>query len=132
MITRQPHNISIFFYITLALVISSCSPKIIPITETKTEYINTHQRDSIYFRDSIYLTQIKDKDTIRIYEYHHTYHYQNISGTDTVIKSDSIPYPVRVEVEKILYKRKLADTLFLYLLIPALIILLLLTKFKII
>ena len=42
------------------------------------------------------------------------YIYRNIYITDSVIKVDSIPYAVPVEVEKVVYKKTLLDNIQLW------------------
>ena len=123
--------------IVFAQILSSCATKIqyVPLVETKIEYIDKYHRDSIYLRDSIFINQYRDNDTVRIYEYRNNYIYRDVVRIDSIIQVDSIPFPVEIQVDKIIYKRTFFDTLqiyALYLLIPILGILYLLKRFKII
>ena len=88
------------FIITIVLVTILCSCKSIKYIEVpvevekiKTEYIVDHRVDSIYEKDSINI--YSKSDTIFIYKER----VQNkfIYKTDTVIKTDSIPYLVETK-----------------------------------
>lgn len=88
------------FIITIVLVAILCSCKSIKYIEVpvevekiKTEYIVDHRVDSIYEKDSINI--YSKSDTIFIYKER----VQNkfIYKTDTVIKTDSIPYLVETK-----------------------------------
>lgn len=88
------------FIITIVLVTILCSCKSIKYIEVpvevekiKTEYIVDHRVDSIYEKDSINI--YSKNDTIFI----HKERVQNkfIYKTDTVIKTDSIPYLVETK-----------------------------------
>ena len=123
--------------IVLAQILSSCATKIqyVPLVETKIEYIDKYHRDSIHTRDSIYIHNWISNDTIYIREYQNNYIYRDIVRIDSIIMVDSIPFPVEVQVDKIVYKRKLIDTIqiyALYLIIPIIGILYILKRFKII
>ena len=52
----------------LLIELQGCSPRIIEHTTTvrDTTYITTHQVDSVYFRDSIYVLQKNDTIYIKI------------------------------------------------------------------
>ena len=87
--------------IIILLYISGCKPKqiLIPITETKIEYRDRLRVDSIY-----------NRDTVNVYErgdtvYLHTIKWRERFKLDTVsvVRVDSIPYPVEVvkEVNKL-------------------------------
>jgi len=107
----------------------------VPLVETKIEYVDKYQRDSIHTRDSIYIHNWISNDTIYIREYQNNYIYRDIVRIDSIIMVDSIPFPIEVQVDKIVYKRKLIDTIqiyLLYMIIPILGILYLLKRFKII
>jgi len=91
----------ILICILCTLFMVSCkSVQYVPIETIKTEY----QDRLLYERDSIYIqndTQIKTiNDTVYIEKM--KYEYRNIFIKDTVslIKVDSIPYPVTVYVDK--------------------------------
>lgn len=98
-------------WITLAMLavmlvmLTGCrSVKYVPVTEYRDRYVSKTdsfiKTDSVYLHDSVsvftkgdtvYMTKTRYKDRIRL-----VYH----TKTDTVAVHDSIPYPVKVEVEK--------------------------------
>ena len=98
-------------WITLAMLavmlvtLTGCrSVKYIPVTEYRDRYVSKTdsfiKTDSVYLHDSVtvfakgdtvYIAKIRFKDRFKI-----VYH----TKTDTVAVHDSIPYPVKVEVEK--------------------------------
>lgn len=65
----------------------------VPIEKTKTEYLNKILYDSIYIRDSI--DRYTNGDTVFIYKQKTELKYKY--KTDTIIKIDSIPYPVYID-----------------------------------
>ncbi len=83
--------------ISLGGWLSSCRTQYIPVETVKTEYRtrDSIRYDSIYHRDSVYVT-VKG-DTVYEYKYKYLYKYQYINKTDTLIKTDSIPIPYPVE-----------------------------------
>ena len=83
--------------ITLGGWLSSCRTQDIPVETIKTEYRtrDSIRYDSIYHRDSVYMT-VKG-DTVYLYKYKYLYKYQYINKTDTLIKTDSIPIPYPIE-----------------------------------
>lgn len=98
-------------WLTLAMLavmlvtLTGCrSVKYIPVTEYRERYVSKTdsfiKTDSVYLHDSvsvfakgntIYMAKTRYKDRFKI-----VYH----TKTDTVAVHDSIPYPVKVEVEK--------------------------------
>lgn len=83
----------ILLFITLILC-GCASTKVVevPVEVIKNNYINT--TDSVYIHDSIYHEVVTKGDTV----YNTKIKYKVIKehSTDTVIKIDSIPYPVKV------------------------------------
>lgn len=94
----------------IALVMMLCSltgcksVKYVPMTEYRDRYVSRTDTmvkvDSVYLHDSVsvmmrgdtvYMTKTRYKDRLR---------YVYNTRTDTVAVHDSIPYPVKVEVEK--------------------------------
>ncbi len=87
------------------MTLTGCrSVKYVPVTEYRNRYVSKTdsfiKTDSIYLHDSVsvmmrgdtvYMTKTRYKDRLK-YIYH--------TKTDTVAVHDSIPYPVKVEVEK--------------------------------
>lgn len=97
---------SIFICVILLHTACKSNTTYVPVESSRTEYINTVQRDSVHLYDSIF---VKEKnDTIFFNKY--KYIYRNKFTTDTIIKSDSIriPYPViqHVETNKLMWYQK--------------------------
>ena len=93
-------NTSIFTILLLCFCSSCKTPQYIPVETTKIEYRDNYMRDSIYFRDSIF---VKEKsDTLIMEKY--SYLYRDKIIRDSIFKTDtiSVPYPVEVikEVKK--------------------------------
>lgn len=90
-------------YIICALLVLSligCRTRIqyIPVESVRTEYKDRLQRDSIYFRDSIFMRE--KGDTVFIDRWRYLYKDKLI--TDTLIVNDTIrvPYPVEKELTR--------------------------------
>lgn len=89
----------------LSLLIG-CSPKVIevPVPQVHTEYVSKTdtliRKDSVYFRDSVYI--IQRGDTIYHNAYHTIYKDKLVynTKTDTIHKTDTVTVVQRVEVEK--------------------------------
>jgi len=117
----------ILICIFCTFIFNSCKTiQYVPIETIRTEkeYINLIRIDSIYMKDSIYIRALND--TVFIDKYQYIYRNIYIADTVSILKVDSIPYPVKVEVDKIIYKRKFIDTVqiwLLYMLLPMIIIL---------
>lgn len=89
----------------MLMTLAGCrSVKYVPVTEYRDRYVSKTdsfvKTDSVYLHDSVtafakgdtvYIAKIRFKDRFKI-----VYH----TKTDTVAILDSIPYPVKVEVEK--------------------------------
>lgn len=87
----------------MLVMLTGCrSVKYVPVTEyryvsktdsfIKTDSVYLHDSVSVFTKgDTVYMTKTRYKDRIRL-----VYH----TKTDTVAVHDSIPYPVKVEVEK--------------------------------
>lgn len=89
-------------YVVIAMLMMggcfcSCRTQYIPIETVKTEYRtrDSLRYDSIYRRDSVYLT-VKG-DTVYQYQYKYLYKYKYVDRTDTLIRTDSIPIPYPIE-----------------------------------
>lgn len=69
----------------LFIGLQGCSPRIIEHTTTvrDTTYITTHQVDSIYFRDSIFVMQKNDT----VYQYVEKWRTQYLYRTDTLYQA---------------------------------------------
>ena len=83
----------ILVMILMSFVCSCRSVKYIPVISHDSVYVNKVKYDSIYQRDSIYLT-VKG-DTVYKYQYAYRYRDKLIRDTISVSKIDSIPYPVK-------------------------------------
>lgn len=89
----------------MLVMLTGCrSVKYVPVTEYRDRYVSKTdsfiKTDSVYLHDSVsvftkgdtvYIAKTRFKDRFKI-----VYH----TKTDTVAVHDSIPYPVKVEVEK--------------------------------
>lgn len=87
------------------LFITSCSSTRyieVPVEHTKLEYVNRVHYDSVYIKDSI--DRFINGDTIYITKYNMRYIYK--TKTDTMIRTDSISFPVYVDKEVIVNKLK--------------------------
>lgn len=101
----------------MLVTLTGCrSVKYIPVTEYRDRYVSKTdsfiKTDSVYLHDSVsvftkgdtvYIAKIHFKDRFKI-----IYH----TKTDTVSVHDSIPYPVKVEVEK---RQSAIDNVFVWL-----------------
>lgn len=82
----------------LFLMLVSCKTKTVyvPVENTRIEYIDKIQRDSIYLRDSLI---IKEKgDTIFIEKYQYLYKDKIVRDSVFIRDSIQVPYPVEVPV----------------------------------
>ena len=89
----------------MLVTLTGCrSVKYIPVTEYRDRYVSKTDRfiktDSVYLHDSVtvfakgetvYISKTRFKDRLK---------YIYNAKTDTIAVHDSIPYPVKVEVEK--------------------------------
>lgn len=97
----------------LLLVLSGCKTKYVSVPEYHTMYIHKTdtfaQLDSIYIKDSVFVTQKGDTIITTKVVYRDRYHNVYKVGRDTIIKNDSIlvSYPVSRELTG--YERRLMD-----------------------
>lgn len=91
---------NLLFIIPILILLGSCSPQReviqIPVETVKLEYVHDTKVDSIFVRDSI--DRWMRGDTIFIYKEHTKYKYRD--RTDTILRIDTIPSIVNVEVIK--------------------------------
>lgn len=84
----------------VAIGLTSCRTQYVPVETVKVEYRtrDSIRQDSIYLRDSVYMT-VKG-DTVYLYKYKYLYKYRYIDRTDTLMTTDSIqvPYPVEKQL----------------------------------
>ena len=126
-------NIIYLISISIFLLTSCKSIQYVPIETVRTEYVdrNLLRIDSIYMRDSIHIKQLND--TIFVDKYQYIYRNIYLADTVQIIKADSIPYPVEVIKDKIIYKTKWYQNIFMYgfwILLIILLIKLFLNKLK--
>jgi len=74
----------------------------VPVVVTQEHHTESvkidHVRDTVFQRDSVYY-YVKG-DTVRIEKWHYLQGTTNVVRVDTLHVYDSVPYPVRVDVEK--------------------------------
>lgn len=93
----------IFSMVVLLLYLCSCKtqykvvevPKVVTQEHTIESVRIDHVRDTLVQRDSIY--HYVQGDTVRIERWHYLQGTTNVIKVDTLIKTDSVPYPVTVE-----------------------------------
>lgn len=92
--------------IPLCLALCSCSPRIVEhlVVQRDTTYISQLKRDSVYFRDSIYIREQVKGDTIYIKEYRDRWRDRIREVHDTIINlqvdSVAVERVKEVKVEK--------------------------------
>ena len=91
--------------VTICILLAvSCSPRVITQVEIQrdTTYLTNHVRDSVYFRDSIYIKEQLKGDTVYIRGYRDRWRERIKEIHDTLIRTkvDSVSVEVPVEVEK--------------------------------
>lgn len=90
----------LLFIIPILILLVSCAAQKqiieVPVETVKTEYIHDTKIDSVYVRDSI--DRWRKGDTVFIYKEHTKYKYLN--KTDTIVRVDSIPKIIKVEIVK--------------------------------
>lgn len=92
--------------IPLCLILCSCSPRIVEhlVVQRDTTYITQHSRDSVYFRDSIYIKEQVKGDTVYIKEYRDRWRDRIKEVHDTIINlrvdSVAVERVKEVKVEK--------------------------------
>lgn len=88
---------------TITLLVGCTTTKYVTVPETHidTVLINHQLRDSIYLKDSIYVSEKQNGDTILLTTIKWSTRYIDRWRTDTLYKSkiDSVPKPVPVEIE---------------------------------
>jgi len=83
------HN-RIVIAIAVAMLLASCSPKIVERVKVVTEYRNVYQVDTTIQHDSVYIREWVKGDTVRITEYRDKYIYRYKTIRDTLMKHDSL------------------------------------------
>lgn len=86
------------------LVLTGCKTKYVIVPEYHKEYIgkidSILKHDSIYVKDSVFVKQKGDTVFINKVSYRDVYHNIYKVMHDSIIKNDSIPYPVVRELTK--------------------------------
>lgn len=81
--------------IAVLLLVASCA-KTVYVPQTKTEYVNSERVDSLYIHDSVFVRERVKGDTIYLTRDRWRTEYRDRLRVDTIIRTDSIPYPVEV------------------------------------
>lgn len=87
---------AIIKWLIALLLLCSCSPKIVTVTEYKERYHTLYERDSVFVKDSIYNKIFVKGDTVFDTKTIYLYRYRDVIKSDTTVIRDSIPYPVEV------------------------------------
>lgn len=86
------------------LVLTGCKTKYVTVPEYHKEYIgkidSILKHDSIYVKDSVFVKQKGDTVFLNKVSYRDVYHNIYKVKHDSIIKLDSIPYPVVRELTK--------------------------------
>lgn len=86
------------------LVLTGCKTKYVTVPEYHKEYIgkidSILKHDSIYVKDSVFVKQKGDTVFLNKVSYRYVYHNIYKVKHDSIIKRDSIPYPVVRELTK--------------------------------
>lgn len=86
------------------LVLTGCKTKYVTVPEYHKEYIGKIEsilkHDSIYVKDSVFVKQKGDTVFLNKVSYRDVYHNIYKVKNDSIIKRDSIPYPVVRELTK--------------------------------
>ncbi len=90
----------LLYIIPILLLLCACSTHKqiveVPVETVKVEYVHDTKIDSIHVRDSV--DRWIKGDTVFIYKEHTKYKYLN--RIDTIVKVDSIPKIIKVEIVK--------------------------------
>lgn len=89
----------------LFLVCSCKTTEYVEVPVVHTEYVYKESKDTAYVRDSVYIKEVQEGDTIRITEYRDRYRFRYITTTDTIVRVDSVAVPYPVEVVKVDHKQ---------------------------
>ena len=72
----------------LFLLLVGCKPRVVTQLQIQrdTTYITKHSRDSVYFRDSVWIKEYVKGDTVRIMKYHDRWRERVMEVHDTLIQ----------------------------------------------
>ena len=84
----------IILLLLILLAFAGCKTKtvLVPVDRVKIEYRDRLRVDSVYNSDTTYIRKINDTVLIDVIRWRNKY----ILKTDSIIRTDSIPYPVEV------------------------------------
>lgn len=87
----------IILLLLILLAFAGCKTKtvLVPVDRVKIEYRDRLRVDSVYNSDTTYIRKINDTVLIDVIRWRNKY----ILKTDSIIRTDSIPYPVEVILE---------------------------------
>ena len=93
-------NSRLSILLAVLLLAMSCSPRIIEHVRTEVVYRDRVQKDSLYFRDSVFISEKVKGDTVYIDRFKYRYIYKDKYQTDTLICEVHDTTSVEVKVEK--------------------------------
>ena len=93
-------NSRLSILLAVLLLAVSCSPRIIEHVRTEVVYRDRVQKDSLYFRDSVFISEKAKGDTVYIDRFKYRYIYKDKYQTDTLIREVHDTTSVEVKVEK--------------------------------
>ena len=110
MSSRRKHGVAgVALSLLLVLAVAaSCSPRIVESVRTEFVYRDREVRDSLYFRDSIYVKEQVKGDTVYLDKYVCKYIYKDRYRTDTLLREVRDTTFCEVKVEKPLSKMQTA------------------------
>lgn len=88
------------WYISLALLLASCSPKIVERVVTKTEYVDVHHRDTLITRDSVYIREWMKGDTVFVDKFRDRYVYRDRWRDSLLVKEVHDTTTIERKVER--------------------------------
>lgn len=93
-------NSRLSILLAILLLAVSCSPRIIEHVRTEVVYRDRVQKDSLYFRDSVFISEKVKGDTVYVDRFKYRYIYKDKYQTDTLICEVHDTTSVEVKVEK--------------------------------
>ena len=82
------------------VILCSCSPRIIEHAHTDIVYRDSIVRDSLYVRDSVFVSEKVKGDTVYVDRFKYKYIYKDKYKTDTLIKVQTDSVFIEKKVEK--------------------------------
>lgn len=93
-------NSRLSMLLAVLLLAASCSPRIVEHVRTEVVYRDRVQKDSLYFRDSVFISEKVKGDTVYIDRFKYRYIYKDKYKTDTLLREVHDTTAVEVPVEK--------------------------------